>query len=161
MGVTGEWVVDIELETNAENGTVQAKTINTPAVKENYCFSFPSTSPETIKMHSQEVEEEMPRKSIKVIEKKSKCLGVELGATPRQEEIKFSATSHGDNYFEIESDASSDLFEIESLRGKGKGNPFLARQDSDAASSCVTPIAYAPREASIEWSAVTASAADF
>ncbi|CAI8606797.1 unnamed protein product [Vicia faba] len=43
------------------------------------------------------------------------------------------------------SDASSDLFEIESLKEKSSNK-------SDAASSC-----YAPSEASIEWSAVTTS----
>ncbi|XP_031261527.1 protein PHYTOCHROME KINASE SUBSTRATE 1-like [Pistacia vera] len=164
---------------SADNGTVQSKTINTtepmskPAVKEN-CFSFPSMSSETIKIHSQEIEEEKPRKSIEVfgcpmVEKRNKSLSVERretmlcweDASPRREEIEFSATSHGDNYFETESDASSDLFEIESLTGKGKGNPFLARQGSDATSGCVTPTAYAPSEASIEWSVVTASAADF
>ncbi|MCI01260.1 protein PHYTOCHROME KINASE SUBSTRATE 1, partial [Trifolium medium] len=56
------------------------------------------------------------------------------------------------------SDASSDLFEIESLKGKSSNN-FLTRQTSDAASSCVSPNNYAPSEASIEWSVVTASAA--
>ncbi|KAJ0038423.1 hypothetical protein Pint_22746 [Pistacia integerrima] len=143
---------------SADNGTVQSKTINTtepmskPAVKEN-CFSFPSMSSQTIKIHSQEIEEEQPRKSIEVfgcpmVEKRNKSLSVERrktmlsweDASPRREEIEFSATSHGDNYFETESDASSDLFEIESLTGKA---------------------AYAPSEASIEWSVVTASAADF
>ncbi|XP_073303790.1 protein PHYTOCHROME KINASE SUBSTRATE 1-like [Primulina huaijiensis] len=55
-----------------------------------------------------------------------------------------------------DSDASSDLFEIESL---SKGN---SRQASDGLSGSVTPRnCYAPSEASIEWSVVTASAADF
>ncbi|CAH2045686.1 unnamed protein product [Thlaspi arvense] len=53
------------------------------------------------------------------------------------------------------SDSSSDLFEIENLTGKLK--PCLTRQGSDAAS----PTRYAPSEVSIEWSIVTASAADF
>lgn len=57
------------------------------------------------------------------------------------------------------SDASSDLFEIESLKGKPSNNNFLTRQTSDAASSCLSPNCYAPSEASIEWSVVTASAA--
>ena len=75
-------------------------------------------------------------------------------ATPKVEEH-----SKG-NYNDTESDASTDLFEIESLTGKA--NPFLARHASDAASGCVTPTTcYAPSEASIEWSVVTASAADF
>ncbi|XP_038893120.1 protein PHYTOCHROME KINASE SUBSTRATE 1-like [Benincasa hispida] len=60
---------------------------------------------------------------------------------------------------DAESDASSDLFEIASLTGNP--NPFLTRQGSDS-TDCVTPTTcYAPSEASIEWSVVTASAADF
>ncbi|XP_022998826.1 protein PHYTOCHROME KINASE SUBSTRATE 1-like [Cucurbita maxima] len=55
------------------------------------------------------------------------------------------------------SDASSDLFEIENISGS-HGRPFT-RQTSDLISSSMT--AYEPSEASIEWSAVTASAADF
>ncbi|XP_044492000.1 protein PHYTOCHROME KINASE SUBSTRATE 1-like [Mangifera indica] len=164
---------------SADNGTVQAKTINTTepmrktAVKEN-SFSLPSMNSETIKIHSQEVEEEEQRKSAEVfscpmIEKKNKSLTIERKVTmfsrgdssPRREEIEFTATSPDDKCFETESDASSDLFEIESLTGKGKVNPFLARQVSDATSECITPTAYAPSEASIEWSVVTASAADF
>lgn len=54
-----------------------------------------------------------------------------------------SSEMHNDS----DSDASSDLFEIESLY---KDNP------------CMTPTTcYAPSEASVEWSVVTASAADF
>ena len=79
-------------------------------------------------------------------------------AAPRVEDHEFSVPS-GVNYNDTESDASSDLFEIESVTGKA--NPFLARQASDANSGCVTPTTcYAPSEASIEWSVVTASAAD-
>ncbi|KAJ0240426.1 Protein PHYTOCHROME KINASE SUBSTRATE 1 [Hirschfeldia incana] len=56
---------------------------------------------------------------------------------------------------DTKSDSSSDLFEIENLTGKPK--PILGRQGSDPAS----PTCYAPSEVSIEWSIVTASAADF
>ncbi|XP_022987536.1 protein PHYTOCHROME KINASE SUBSTRATE 1-like [Cucurbita maxima] len=60
---------------------------------------------------------------------------------------------------DAESDASSDLFEIETLTGNP--NSFLTRQPSDC-TDCVTPTTcYAPSEASIEWSVITASAADF
>lgn len=61
--------------------------------------------------------------------------------------------------FETESNASSELFEIESLTGKVR-----SRQTSDAASDfCPTvPAAagYAPSEVSIQWSVITESAAD-
>ncbi|XP_019165884.1 PREDICTED: protein PHYTOCHROME KINASE SUBSTRATE 1 [Ipomoea nil] len=59
-------------------------------------------------------------------------------------------SSNGIDY-DTASEASSDLFEIESF--PGSSNPFLP---------CLTPTtSYAPSEASIEWSVVTASAADF
>ncbi|XP_022738101.1 protein PHYTOCHROME KINASE SUBSTRATE 1-like [Durio zibethinus] len=58
---------------------------------------------------------------------------------------------------DIESDASSDLFEIDNISGCGQA--MLTRQASDGMSSCMTP--YAPSETSIEWSVVTASAADY
>uniref|UniRef100_A0A1J3F8D5 Protein PHYTOCHROME KINASE SUBSTRATE 1 n=1 Tax=Noccaea caerulescens TaxID=107243 RepID=A0A1J3F8D5_NOCCA len=56
---------------------------------------------------------------------------------------------------DAKSDSSSDLFEIESFPAKPKAS--LTRQGSDPAS----PTCYAPSEVSIEWSIVTASAADF
>ncbi|KAK4788541.1 hypothetical protein SAY86_019860 [Trapa natans] len=57
-----------------------------------------------------------------------------------------------------ESDVSSELFEIESLTGK-----VTSYLTTVATSDCPTPTTarYAPSEASIEWSVVTASAADF
>ncbi|KAK4842779.1 hypothetical protein QYF36_027471 [Acer negundo] len=146
-------------------------------IREN-CFSFPNTNsvvgnlPVQVKVHFQEdQEDEKLRRSLEVFgcsvlekrDSKSSSIDKRLAllswdATKRVEDIKFSAI-HGENYNDTESDASSDLFEIESLTGKV--NPFLARQGSDAASGCVTPTAYAPSEASIEWSVITASAADF
>ncbi|KAJ9677399.1 hypothetical protein PVL29_022400 [Vitis rotundifolia] len=66
-------------------------------------------------------------------------------------------TSEGTGMYEDnESDASSDLFEIENL--SGSAHPLFNRQASDGMSSCTR---YEPSEASIEWSVVTASAADF
>ncbi|MBA0674251.1 hypothetical protein Goari_015859 [Gossypium aridum] len=56
---------------------------------------------------------------------------------------------------DIESDTSSDLFEIDNISGSGQA--LFTRQVSDGMSSCMTP--YAPSETSIEWSVVTASAA--
>lgn len=81
-----------------------------------------------------------------------------------EEEVEVSAKSGREYTDDTDSDASSDLFEIESF----STNPgqYLARQASDCMdSSSITPAAatgcYAPSEASIEWSVVTASAADF
>ncbi|XP_027346760.1 protein PHYTOCHROME KINASE SUBSTRATE 1-like [Abrus precatorius] len=107
-------------------------------------------------------EEEQPRKSLEVfgspiLRNKRNSLSFDKrlimpvrDAAPKVEEIEAC-------YNDAASDASSDLFEIESI--KGKTNPFLARQASDVASSCVSPTNYAPSEASIEWSVATASAA--
>lgn len=81
--------------------------------------------------------------------------------TRRADEIEFNAISAG-ICDDSESDASSDLFEIDSLTGKSTSTTFLARLPSDnTTSGCLTPTTcYAPSEASIEWSVVTASAAD-
>ncbi|XP_041013359.1 protein PHYTOCHROME KINASE SUBSTRATE 1-like [Juglans microcarpa x Juglans regia] len=139
------------------------------------CFTFPSSNSGAgilpNKLQFQEQEEEQPRKSIDVfgspvMGRRNKSLGIERrltmlswDATPRREEIEFSVPSRR-TYNDTDSDASSDLFEIESIAGKA--NPFLARQTTDVASGCATPTTcYAPSEASIEWSVVTASAADF
>ncbi|KAJ0252855.1 Protein PHYTOCHROME KINASE SUBSTRATE 1 [Hirschfeldia incana] len=89
-----------------------------------------------IKIHKQE--ELAQRKSLEVSQKK-------LTLPPCE-----SRTEEEDTKSEG-SDTSSDLFEIDNITGKPKS--FLARQGSD-------PTCYAPSEVSIEWSIVTASAAD-
>ncbi|KAK6924981.1 hypothetical protein RJ641_009307 [Dillenia turbinata] len=114
----------------------------------------------------EEKEREAPRKSLEVfgspklkrggiaanLERKLSVLTWD--AIPKAQSIPTSAPSEA-THEDVASDASSDLFEIENLPGS---SPFLTRQTSD--SSCITPI-YAPSEASIEWSEVTASAANF
>ncbi|CAI0401608.1 unnamed protein product [Linum tenue] len=55
--------------------------------------------------------------------------------------------------YDEESDGSSDLFEIETASGSTR--PMFTKQDDTPTSR------YAPSEASVEWSVVTASAADF
>lgn len=64
---------------------------------------------------------------------------------------------------DMASDASSDLFEIENI--SGSIFPLLAADDDDidTMSNCMSPTTshYAPSEASIQWSVVTASAADY
>lgn len=69
---------------------------------------------------------------------------------------------------DMASDASSDLFEIDNISGNIGGYPILNMQatggdDDDISGYCTSPTTqfYAPSEASIEWSVVTASAADF
>ncbi|KAK7317992.1 hypothetical protein RJT34_02678 [Clitoria ternatea] len=146
--------------------------------KENNTLPFSTLSPpglgnqnHLVKMQFQiREEEEDPRKSLEVFgspvlssnKSRTKSLSIDRRLTttmssrdysaPRIEEIDSSYVN------DAASDASSDLFEIESI--KSKTNPFLARQASDAASSCMSPTTgYAPSEASIEWSVVTASAA--
>lgn len=88
---------------------------------------------------------EKQRKSLEVFgsplqDKKTKSFRIETGP---------SLLSKTECYSDGSSSGSSDLFEIGSLTGKV--NPSVGRL-----SSC-----YAPSEASIEWSVVTASAADF
>ncbi|KAG7635688.1 Protein PHYTOCHROME KINASE SUBSTRATE 1 [Arabidopsis thaliana] len=108
---------------------------------------------ELIKIQKQE--ELSQRKSLEVfgspvaIEKKSSVVQKKLPLPPWK-----SRTEEDDTKSEG-SDSSSDLFEIEGLTGNPK--PFLTRQGSDPAS----PTCYAPSEVSVEWSIVTASAADF
>ncbi|XP_073148199.1 protein PHYTOCHROME KINASE SUBSTRATE 3-like [Henckelia pumila] len=65
---------------------------------------------------------------------------------------------------DMASDASSDLFEIENI--SGCINQILSSKtdnnQDDVVSCCMSPIShYAPSEASIQWSVVTASAADY
>ncbi|XVF85934.1 hypothetical protein PTKIN_Ptkin17bG0157600 [Pterospermum kingtungense] len=146
-----------------------------PWIKEDL-FSFPIMSsnlgirPVKVPISQGEVDE-FGRKSLEVFgspvlgrRQRSLSLDKRLKMLSWDASQKVEETDHckDNNYNDAESDASSDLFEIESVTG-GKGpNPFLGRQAYDAASGCVTPTTcYAPSEASIEWSVVTASAADF
>nr|GMC74249.1 protein PHYTOCHROME KINASE SUBSTRATE 3-like [Ipomoea batatas] len=58
------------------------------------------------------------------------------------------------------SDASSDLFEIEDISSSA-GHGYGACRTAGYTSGCSSPTHYAPSEASIQWSVVTASAADY
>ncbi|KAF3648370.1 putative methyltransferase PMT2-like [Capsicum annuum] len=63
---------------------------------------------------------------------------------------------------DIASDASSDLFEIENISSGEYGLVNTQTSGDYMSSSCMSPTTqYAPSEASIEWSVVTASAADY
>ncbi|KAL1317591.1 hypothetical protein HN51_069685 [Arachis hypogaea] len=85
---------------------------------------------------------------------------------PKIEETDLAKRENGNyNDDDCESDASSDLFEIDSLTGKAN-NPFLVRPirtSCEVISFCASPVTtcYAPSEASIEWSVVTASAFEY
>ncbi|PQQ19569.1 protein PHYTOCHROME KINASE SUBSTRATE 2 [Prunus yedoensis var. nudiflora] len=153
-------VVDLVGEALVEmNNSQKLDKLGVGLSREN-CFTFPSSKPGMgslpVKMPFQEQEEEEAekvRKSLEVFgspvfEKRNRSLGLDKRLTmlPWDE---FPAKSGGVIFNnESDSDASSDLFEIESLTGKA--NP------------CMTPTTcYAPSEASIEWSVATASVADF
>ncbi|KAK9090719.1 hypothetical protein Sjap_023896 [Stephania japonica] len=81
-------------------------------------------------------------------------------ASPRSENTSVMTPNKGMNNNadngDIESDSSSDLFEIKSFASNPM-NPFLRRQPSDGMSGCMTPSSLA----SIDWSVATASAANF
>ncbi|XP_019420551.1 PREDICTED: protein PHYTOCHROME KINASE SUBSTRATE 1-like isoform X2 [Lupinus angustifolius] len=102
-----------------------------------------------------EQEEEMARKSLEVFGSPIFPSRDIATAATKFEEIDFPRNSDSNYIYDAASDASSDLFEIESF--KEKPNSFLERQASYVASSPKS--CYAPSEASIEWSVVTASAA--
>ncbi|XVE85869.1 hypothetical protein DITRI_Ditri17bG0125900 [Diplodiscus trichospermus] len=155
-----------------KNKTAASIQVNKPTaepwIKEDL-FSFPtmnSVGIRPVRVPLQGEVDEIGRKSLEVfgspvLRRRNKSLNLERrlkmlswDATPKAEDHQ-TEHSKGNYINDTESEASSDLFEIESLTGKA--NPFLAIQASDAEpSGCVTP-----SEASIEWSVVTASAADF
>ena len=127
----------------------------------------------TYKMQLQQVEN--PRKTLEVfgspiLDERCKSISFDMrlkipsweaaSKLEEEEEIDFSTNCDDDND-DVGSDASSDLFEIESFTGNKTGS-FLSRTTtSHVASGCTSPNFYAPSEASIEWSVVTASAVDY
>nr|AAT38801.1 Putative phytochrome kinase substrate 1, identical [Solanum demissum] len=141
-------------------------------LKSDERFTVPVFDPKGGIQMQKETEEEESRKSLEVFgfpitekERSKMSLEKNIGMltwdaiVPKAEEIDIinvGASSNG-TYEEdyAESDASSDLFEIESFPSNNTANPSLVRQGSDSM-SC-----YAPSEVSIDWSVVTASAADF
>lgn len=136
-----------------EKISVKKSSVITMRKIDNQMSSSVDMNTELIKMQKQE--ELSQRKSLDVfgspvhIEKKRTVVQKKLPLPPWK-----SRTDEEDTKSEG-SDTSSDLFEIEGLTGNPK--PFLTRQGSDPAS----PTCYAPSEVSVEWSIVTASAADF
>lgn len=79
-------------------------------------------------------------------------------AIPEAQNTATSIAGSGVVGDDVASDASSDLFEIENI--SGAAHPIMAADDD--ASICMSPAShYAPSEASIQWSVVTASAIDY
>ncbi|KAJ4829638.1 hypothetical protein Tsubulata_029312 [Turnera subulata] len=166
---SGSWIRE-DKDIHSKNSGIGVNKLET-------CFSFPEPANlPSSKQHQEQLGGEIikPRKSLEVfgsqrfgncdnntrMKLERRLAMLSMDATPRMEEEIDVSVPLGGVYDDNESDASSDLFEIDSLTGKI--NPFLARQGSDATSGCRTPTTcYAPSEASIEWSVVTASAADF
>ncbi|KAL9688687.1 hypothetical protein QQ045_033110 [Rhodiola kirilowii] len=86
---------------------------------------------------------------------------INLLKNPRSEDVRIASTISVEYYTDAESDASSDLFEIDSFTGHRKSS-FSGQIPDSSASGYATPTTcYAPSEASIDWSVATASAADF
>ncbi|XP_021722904.1 protein PHYTOCHROME KINASE SUBSTRATE 1-like [Chenopodium quinoa] len=136
-------------------------------------FVFPVTDSASLAAVNKliNVEEEEARKSLEVfgfsdLDDGSKRFSLQKrlnmlswDAIPRTDEISTSGAP-SETYKDTESDASSDLFEIECL--SCTSNPVIQRPRLVPSDGSTTPTtAYAPSEASIEWSVVTASAADF
>ncbi|KAG7563369.1 hypothetical protein ISN44_As10g001800 [Arabidopsis suecica] len=145
--------VDVDDKISAKRSADPNISVITMKKIENQMRSSVDMNTELIKIQKQE--ELSQRKSLDVfgspvtIEKNTTVVQKKLPLPPWK-----SRTEEEDTKSEG-SDSSSDLFEIEGLTGNPK--PFLTRQGSDPAS----PTCYAPSEVSVEWSIVTASAADF
>ncbi|XP_071690848.1 protein PHYTOCHROME KINASE SUBSTRATE 2-like [Rutidosis leptorrhynchoides] len=105
-------------------------------------FTFPV-------LNSSMMEVEQDRKKSFSLERKLNMLKWD-GVTPKAENIDLSRNG-GQN--DTGSDASSDLFEIESF-STNENNMFLAHQ-------AMENNGYAPSEVSVDWSVATASVADF
>lgn len=146
--------------------------------KEDQHFAFPILSPSVVQASKDEKPhlQEEPRKSLEIFGStttmKGDAVAINLerklsmltwDAIPKSKIVSSTATSPGNTTRmineDIDSDASSDLFEIENLSGGTGLQPFFTRQVSDGISGCMTPTSrYEPSEASIDWSVVTSSA---
>ncbi|GJR61689.1 phytochrome kinase substrate 1-like protein [Tanacetum coccineum] len=122
-------------------------------IKKDDCFSFPVLNPERLPEVKQEGEQE---KKLFSLERKLTMLNWD-GVTPRAEALDVSRNG-GQN--DTGSDASSDLFELESF-STHENNSFLAKQAMDSNDGRLSNVhGYAPSEASVDWSVVTAGVAD-
>ncbi|CAN4088473.1 unnamed protein product [Withania somnifera] len=122
--------------------------------------------------HNQSIEEQ--RKSLEVFGSSKMRKGDIAGnlerklsmltwdAIPKAQSLLTTTNESSTVCDDMDSDASSDLFEIENM-STGEYGLVTAQTSGDYISgSCMSPTTqYAPSEASIEWSVVTASAADY
>ncbi|GMH01713.1 hypothetical protein Nepgr_003552 [Nepenthes gracilis] len=134
-------------------------------VERNDYFSPPISDSRVVNKMQLTDQQEGARKSLEVfgchdLSKGRNCFSHERrlnllawDAIPRVEEVGVRIPPE-ETQKDAESDASSDLFEIDCLSGTSKS--ALACHEVMSPTTC-----YAPSEASIEWSVVTASAADF
>ncbi|PWA36826.1 hypothetical protein CTI12_AA595110 [Artemisia annua] len=123
-------------------------------IKKDDCFTFPVLNAELVP----EVKQEGGKgnKSFS-LERKLTILNWD-GVTPRAEVLDVSRNG-GQN--DTGSEASSDLFELESF-STHENNSFLAKQSMESNDGRLSNVnGYAPSEASVDWSVITASAADF
>ncbi|KAL2462930.1 Protein PHYTOCHROME KINASE SUBSTRATE 3 [Forsythia ovata] len=143
---------------------------------DHFAFPIPNPGAENFSVKNQ-IEEEIkvddPRESLEVfgsgtgtkgdvaknLERKLSMLTWD--AIPKRQNLPTSTLGSSTICDDLASDASSDLFEIENI--SGTVYPLLtADQETDNVLICMSPpTQYAPSEASIEWSVVTASAADY
>ncbi|KAA0032290.1 protein PHYTOCHROME KINASE SUBSTRATE 1 [Cucumis melo var. makuwa] len=147
---------------NAVTTNPTRNNINNILDRETPSFrGFPTAASSMKMVHLQEPEEVVERKSLEVFGspvtgrlRSNKPISLEKRLTMLSwDKTNNHSTTLGSGMFynedEVNSDCSSDLFEIESLTKQT--NPFHS-----PTASC-----YAPSEASVDWSVVTASALDF
>ncbi|KAJ9554363.1 hypothetical protein OSB04_018408 [Centaurea solstitialis] len=145
-------------------------------IKREDCFTFPvlnSSMPTQLPRAEQEKVNTTRENSNSlevfgspVLEKGKKSFSLERkltmlnwdGVTPRAE-VMDASRNGGQN--DAASDASSDLFEIESF-STNENSSFLAKQTLESNDPRMSNAnGYAPSEVSVDWSVVTASVADF
>ncbi|KAL2455469.1 Protein PHYTOCHROME KINASE SUBSTRATE 3 [Abeliophyllum distichum] len=146
---------------------------------DHFTFPIPNTGAENLTVEEESKEEKLdePRRSLEVFSLGSSSVKGDVArnlerklsmltwdAFPKSgQNLTISTPANTTICDDMASDASSDLFEIENISGTAYSKLKL-ESDQDHMSSCMSPsptMQYAPSEASIEWSVVTASAADY
>lgn len=179
--------LDKEAVIMKENKRGDAQIMATGASKRSDHFAFPvlndskSAKNATIKkppLEDHEKEVEAQRKSLEVFgssRRRNGDIAVNLArklsmltwdAIPKSANATSTTVGSTTICDDMTSDASSDLFEIEDISGTAYSvlstMEEAAQHHGNVSAGCMSPpTQYAPSEASIEWSVVTASAADF